>query len=260
MRRRNPCSLRALRRPPHLRKRPLRSFRVPWCFNNDRRRSRIESVGRLRVGYAVKECFVTLQGEGHHTGRRAVFVRFAGCNLWSGREADRHKGAGGCARWCDTDFVGTDGPGGGHFADANALADKVRTQWGDASAGFVVCTGGEPLLQLDRALVDALHVRGLTVAIETNGTLAVPDGIDWVCVSPKQGGRVVLTRCDELKVVIPQRGLDPREFDNIVATHRYVQPLDGPERVVNTALAVRWCLEHPAWRLSLQTHKLLGIP
>lgn len=212
--------------------------------------------------YSVKEIFYTLQGEGARAGRAAVFCRFTGCNLWSGREADRAKGPGGCSRWCDTDFVGTDGPGGGRFADANALADRVAAAWPDRAQGrpYVVCTGGEPLLQLDEALLEALHARGFEVAVETNGTLPVPRGVDWVCVSPKAGGALTQTRGDELKVVFPQEGIDPATFAALDFADFFLQPMDGPARVENTARAVRYCLDHPRWRLSLQTHKITGIP
>lgn len=213
------------------------------------------------MGYAVKEIFATLQGEGFHAGRAAVFCRFAGCNLWSGREADRAKGAGGCARWCDTDFVGTDGHGGGRFDHADALADAVAAAWpaGDARR-FVVCTGGEPLLQLDETLVDALHARGFEVAVETNGTLLPPRGVDWICVSPKDHGALLLTAGHELKLVYPQAHARPEVFEEMAFAHLFLQPMDGPERAAHTAAAVRYCQERPRWRLSLQTHKLIGIP
>ena len=213
--------------------------------------------------YAVKEVFATLQGEGFHTGRAAVFVRFSGCNLWSGREADRERGAGGCARWCDTDFVGTDGEGGGRFATADALADHALAVWcaeRPRERMFVVCTGGEPLLQLDEALLDALHARGFEVAIETNGTRPVPRGVDWVCVSPKAGGELVVTRGDELKLVYPQEGAEPERFESLAFDHLFLQPRDGLARKAHTEAAVRYCRTHPRWRVSLQTHKLLGIP
>jgi 7-carboxy-7-deazaguanine synthase len=211
--------------------------------------------------YAVKEIFLTLQGEGYHTGRAAVFLRFTGCNLWSGREADRAKGAGGCSRWCDTDFVGTDGEGGGRFPTADALADAVAARWTMCEGRpFVVCTGGEPLLQLDAPLVDALHARGFEVAVETNGTLAPPPGVDWVCVSPKAGGALALTAAQELKLVFPQEGAEPERFDGLAAAHRFLQPMDGLLRAENTRRVVDYCLAHPQWRVSLQTHKLLGIP
>jgi 7-carboxy-7-deazaguanine synthase (Cx14CxxC type) len=212
--------------------------------------------------YSVKEIFYTLQGEGAQAGRAAVFCRFTGCNLWSGREADRAKGPGGCSRWCDTDFVGTNGPGGGRFNDANTLADRVAATWPDRTQGrpYVVCTGGEPLLQLDEVLIEALHARGFEVAVETNGTLPVPRGVDWVCVSPKAGGSLTQTRGDELKLVFPQAGIDPATFESLDFTRFFLQPMDGPARVENTARAVRYCLDHPRWRLSLQTHKVTGIP
>jgi 7-carboxy-7-deazaguanine synthase (Cx14CxxC type) len=211
------------------------------------------------MSYAVKEIFYTLQGEGANTGRPAVFCRFAGCNLWSGREADR---AAAVCRFCDTDFVGTDGPGGGRFADAAALAAAVRRAWPAAAASqpFVVCTGGEPLLQLDAALIDALHAQGFAIAIETNGTCTPPRGLDWICVSPKAGAPLALSAGDELKLVYPQDGIDPADFEALSFRHFFLQPMDGPERARNTALAIDFCLAHPRWRLGLQTHKLLGIP
>ncbi|WP_157265148.1 7-carboxy-7-deazaguanine synthase [Azohydromonas aeria] len=208
--------------------------------------------------YAVKEIFYTLQGEGAQAGRAAVFCRFAGCNLWSGREQDRATAA---CRFCDTDFVGTDGPGGGKFADAPALADAVAAQWpGSEGKPLVVCTGGEPLLQLDTALIDALHVRGFEIAVETNGTQPAPAGLDWICVSPKADAPVVLTRGDELKLVFPQALARPERFEQLDFRHFILQPLDGPERERNTRLALDYCLAHPRWRLGLQTHKLLDIP
>jgi len=211
------------------------------------------------VTYAVKEIFYTLQGEGANTGMPAVFCRFAGCNLWSGREKDR---ADAVCRFCDTDFVGTDGPGGGRFATADELARAVESAWPEASQGhrFVVCTGGEPMLQLDADLVDALHARGFRIAIETNGTLPVPDGIDWICVSPKAGAALVVERGDELKLVFPQAGAEPEGFEHLAFTHFFLQPMDGPDRARNTQLSVAYCRAHPGWRLSLQTHKLIGIP
>jgi 7-carboxy-7-deazaguanine synthase (Cx14CxxC type) len=209
--------------------------------------------------YQVKEIFYKLQGEGANAVRPAVFCRFAGCNLWSGREADR---AAAICRFCDTDFVGIDGPGGGKFADADALATAVTRAWprGTAAGRFVVCTGGEPLLQLDAAAVAALHRAGFSVAIETNGTCAPPPGLDWVCVSPKAGAALALEKGDELKLVFPQAGIDPASLEGLAFTHFFLQPMDGPERERNTAACVRYCLDHPRWRLSLQTHKLLGIP
>jgi 7-carboxy-7-deazaguanine synthase (Cx14CxxC type) len=213
------------------------------------------------MAYTVKELFYTLQGEGARAGRAAVFVRFAGCNLWTGREADRARGPGGCARWCDTDFVGTDGDGGGRFATADALAGAAARAWGpDRAERYVVCTGGEPLLQLDAPLVEALHGEGFEVAIETNGTLPVPAGVDWVCVSPKAGSTVVVREGHELKVVVPQEGVDPADYEAWGFGAFFVQPCDGLARAENTRRAVDWCRAHPRWRLSLQTHKLVGIP
>ena len=209
------------------------------------------------MGYAVKEMFLTLQGEGVNTGARAVFVRFAGCNLWSGREADR---ATAVCRFCDTDFVGTDGAGGGRFADADVLADAAATHWGPGrDARFVVLTGGEPMLQVDDALVDALHARGFRIAIETNGTLPVHPGIDWVCVSPKAGSHVAQRSGDELKLVWPQPGTDVAALESWDFRHFLVQPMDDAEADANRAAAVALALERPKWRLSLQTHKLLGL-
>ncbi len=213
------------------------------------------------MAYAVKEIFYTLQGEGAQAGRAAVFCRFAGCNLWSGRAGDRGRGAGGCSAWCDTDFVGTDGPGGGRFATADALAAAVIAAWGGAGGRpLVVCTGGEPLLQLDDAAIAALHAAGLEIAIETNGTVAVPAGVDWVCVSPKAGAPLVVTGGDELKLVHPQVGVDPTAFEALAFRHWFVQPMDGPEVAAATAACVAYCLAHPRWRVSVQTHKLLRIP
>lgn len=207
--------------------------------------------------YTVKEIFHTLQGEGYHAGRAAIFVRFSGCNLWTGREEDR---ATATCRFCDTDFVGV-GPDGGKFADAAALADAVAARWPATSGGerYVVCTGGEPLLQLDREAIDALHARGFTVAVETNGTCAPPPGLDWITVSPKAGADIVLRRGDELKLVFPQDGAEPGRYEQLDFTHFFVQPMDGPGRDAATQDAVAWCLAHPRWRLSLQTHKGLGI-
>ena len=213
------------------------------------------------MSYGVKEIFYTLQGEGAQTGRPAVFCRFAGCNLWSGREEDR---ATAVCRFCDTDFVGTDGMNGGRFAPADELAEAVAKVWPHTSdpvaRPFVVCTGGEPLLQLDAPLIDAFHRQGFEIAIETNGTRAAPAGIDWICVSPKAGADLVQRSGDELKLVFPQPGAEPELFESLAFRYFSLQPMDGPERERNTQLAVRYCLEHPRWRLSLQTHKLLGIP
>lgn len=208
--------------------------------------------------YAVKETFRTLQGEGRHAGRAAVFLRFSRCNLWSGREADRAEAV---CRFCDTDFVGTDGDGGGLFRTAADLAAHVAEVWGSGrDHRFVVCTGGEPALQLDVDLVDALHGAGFEIAVETNGTLPLPDGLDWICMSPKAGTDVVVVAGDECKVVFPQDRLDPAEFETLDFDHFLLSPMDGPDRAANTAAAVAYCLEHPRWRLSLQTHKVLGIP
>lgn len=209
------------------------------------------------MAYAVKEIFKTLQGEGAQTGRAAVFCRFAGCNLWSGREQDRADAA---CTFCDTDFVGTDGEGGGKFADAGALADAVERAWGDGTADrYVVCTGGEPLLQLNTPLVDALHALGFRVAVETNGTLAPPPGLDWICVSPKGDNEIVLREGSELKLVFPQAGVDPARFTGLAFEHFFLQPLDDGTGS-HVAPATAYCLEHPKWRLSLQTHKVIGIP
>ncbi|MDQ3207417.1 MAG: 7-carboxy-7-deazaguanine synthase [Gemmatimonadota bacterium] len=209
--------------------------------------------------YAVKEIYYTLQGEGAHTGRAAVFCRFAGCNLWTGRERDR---ADATCQFCDTDFVGTDGPGGGSFSTPGALAEAVSAAWPANERGkrFVVCTGGEPLLQLDAPLLQELHAGGFAVAIETNGTLPPVEGLDWLCVSPKAGSTLVIQSGDELKLVFPQEGAEPERFERLDFRHFFLQPMDGPERQANTEAALRYCLAHPRWRLSLQTHKLLGIP
>jgi 7-carboxy-7-deazaguanine synthase (Cx14CxxC type) len=210
------------------------------------------------VTYSVKELFLTLQGEGGQAGRAAVFCRFAGCNLWSGREPDR---AAAVCRFCDTDFVGTDGPGGGKFASAAALAAAVAAAWrGPPEHRLVVLTGGEPLLQLDPPLVDALHGAGFSIALETNGTLAAPPGVDWICVSPKADAALAQTRGQELKLVYPQAGVDPARFEGLAFERFSLQPMDGPDREAATRAAIAYCLEHPRWRLSLQTHKFLGIP
>jgi 7-carboxy-7-deazaguanine synthase len=208
--------------------------------------------------YSVKEIFYTLQGEGANAGTPAVFCRFAGCNLWSGHEADR---AGAVCNFCDTDFVGTDGPGGGKFADAQALARAVESSWpaGVASHRFVVCTGGEPLLQLDRDAIEAFHGRGFRVAIETNGTLAPPAGVDWICVSPKVNADLALRSGNELKLVYPQGDALPERFESLAFDHFFLQPMDGPARESNTREAIDYCLAHPRWRLSLQSHKIIGI-
>ena len=208
--------------------------------------------------YAVKECFLTLQGEGVQAGSRAVFLRFAGCNLWSGREQDR---AAAQCRFCDTDFVGTDGPGGGKFADAERLADHIAAMWGEVEERrLVVVTGGEPMLQLDPALIDALHQRGFRVAAESNGTLPAVPGLDWLCISPKAGTSVVQRTGDELKLVWPQAGIDPAGLESWDFGHFLVQPMDGPERQAAVQAAIALAMERPRWRLSLQSHKLVGLP
>jgi len=211
------------------------------------------------MSYAVKEIFYTLQGEGARAGRAAVFCRFAGCNLWSGREADR---ATAICRFCDTDFTSVDGDGGGKFETADALAAAISQKWSGASPQgrrFVVCTGGEPLLQLDANLIEALHARDFEIAVETNGTVAAPAGVDWLCMSPKAGTRLVQRSGDELKVVYPQLEFDPEQFESFDFKHFFLQPMDGPSRAANTELAIHYCREHPRWRLSLQTHKFVGI-
>jgi 7-carboxy-7-deazaguanine synthase len=213
------------------------------------------------VTYAVKEVYYTLQGEGANTGRAAVFLRFAGCNLWTGREEDRAQAV---CQFCDTDFFGTDGPGGGKFTSARELADAVHSTWRNEGRGksqpLVVCTGGEPMLQLDPPLVGALHDFGFEVAVESNGTIPAVPGLDWLCVSPKADGRLVQLSGDELKLVYPQDGGEPERYAALDFRHFFLQPMDGPDVHRNTELAARYCLEHPQWRLSLQTHKLVGLP
>jgi 7-carboxy-7-deazaguanine synthase len=215
--------------------------------------------------YSVKEIYYTLQGEGAQAGRAAVFLRFSGCNLWSGLEKDRHDAV---CRFCDTDFVGTDGPGGGKFADASSLARAVFQQWPGRDQSnilhakgkpYVVCTGGEPLLQLDKALVAALHEEGFEIGIETNGTLLPPSGVDWICVSPKADAEQKLKHGDELKLIYPQAGAPPERYAGQDFRSFFLQPMDNADRAANTEAATRYCLEHPQWRLSLQTHKLIGI-
>ena len=207
--------------------------------------------------YAVKEIFHTLQGEGAQSGRSAVFCRFAGCNLWSGREEDRATAA--CS-FCDTDFVGVDGEGGGRFATAADLAGAVAAHWrGEGGRPLVVCTGGEPLLQLDGALIAALRARGFPIAVETNGTRAVPAGVDWICVSPKAAAPLAQVSGDELKLVYPQPGAEPERFADLAFRYFFLQPMDGPDRRRHTEAAIRYCLAHPLWRLSAQTHKWLGL-
>jgi 7-carboxy-7-deazaguanine synthase (Cx14CxxC type) len=209
------------------------------------------------MSYAVKEIFLTLQGEGGQAGRAAVFCRFAGCNLWSGREQDR---ASAVCTFCDTDFVGMDGEGGGRFATPDALAEAVAAAWtGGMHDRLVVLTGGEPLLQVDEPLIAALHARGFALALETNGTIAAPPGIDWICVSPKTDAEVVQTSGQELKLVYPQAGVDPARFEGLGFERFLLQPMDGPDREANTRAAIAYCLAHPRWRLSVQTHKYLGI-
>ena len=211
--------------------------------------------------YAVKEIYYTLQGEGYHTGRPAVFLRFTGCNLWSGMEKDR---ATAICDFCDTDFVGVDGPGGGKFTTPDELAHAVNGKWDDGAGAntkrFTVITGGEPLLQLDSPLIDALHSAGFEVAIETNGTLLAPDGIDWICVSPKAKSDFSLQAGDELKIIYPQSGIDPERYSALDFEHFFLQPMDGPNVTRNTELVIEYCKSHPQWKVSLQTHKLLGIP
>jgi 7-carboxy-7-deazaguanine synthase (Cx14CxxC type) len=212
------------------------------------------------MSYAVKEIFYTLQGEGAQAGRAAVFCRFAGCNLWSGHEADR---ATAICKFCDTEFVGVDGAGGGKFESAQTLAAAIEQTWpSESSLGkrFVVCTGGEPLLQLDASLIEALHSCDFEIAVETNGTIAAPPDLDWICVSPKAGTELAQRSGDELKLVYPQAGADPRGFETLSFRHFFLQPMDGPDRALNTERALRYCLDRPQWRLSLQTHKFLGIP
>ncbi len=211
------------------------------------------------MSYKVKEVFYTLQGEGAQTGRPAVFCRFSGCNLWSGREEDRHKAI---CQFCDTDFWGTDGENGGRYG-ADELADKIASLWQaglHAGKPYVVCTGGEPLLQLDEPLIEAMHERGFEVAIETNGTIAVPPSVDWVCVSPKANAELIVTQGDELKLVYPQLGAEPERYAHFDFKHFFLQPMDSPQQAQNTQRTLQYCLAHPQWRLSLQTHKLLNIP
>jgi 7-carboxy-7-deazaguanine synthase len=212
--------------------------------------------GEGAMTYSVKEMFYTLQGEGARTGRPAVFVRFAGCNLWSGREQDR---ASAVCQFCDTDFVGTDGDGGGKFETPTALARAAASLWPGGGAPYVVCTGGEPLLQLDGPLIEALHAAGFEIAVESNGTLPAPAGIDWICISPKAGAPLAQTRGDELKLVYPQSGAEPERYAGLDFAHFFLQPMDSPAREANTRAAIDYCMENPRWRLSIQTHKLLGL-
>ena len=209
--------------------------------------------------YSVKELYYTVQGEGANAGRAAVFCRLTGCNLWTGREADRGKAI---CQFCDTDFVGTDGPGGGRFANAEALAGAVDATWQGTRDGqkLVVCTGGEPLLQIDGALIAELHERGFQIAVETNGTIAAPPGLDWICVSPKVGAPLHQKSGDELKLVYPQHNTVPEAYEGLNFAYFFLQPMDGPQRETNTKAALDYCMRHPRWRLSLQTHKLIGVP
>ena len=209
--------------------------------------------------YSIKETYFTIQGEGFHTGRSAVFVRFAGCNLWSGHEKDRAKAL---CKFCDTDFVGIDGPGGGKFATASKLADHILSKWpkGTNTEPFVVCTGGEPLLQIDSELVKALHHNKFEIAIETNGTIKPPQGIDWICVSPKAESDVLINKGDELKLVYPQEGAEPSKYEHLEFDYFSLQPMDSDQLEENTKKTIEYCNQHPLWRLSLQTHKFLGIP
>jgi 7-carboxy-7-deazaguanine synthase len=212
------------------------------------------------MSYAVKELFYTLQGEGAQSGRAAVFCRFAGCNLWSGQERDRETAI---CQFCDTDFADTKGPGGGKFATPEELAAAVQEKWPSGSAParrMVVCTGGEPLLQLDAPLIEALHTCNFEIAVETNGTIMAPENLDWICVSPKAGAPLRQTSGSELKLVYPQSGMDPEDFSQLQFNHFFLQPMDGPNVAANTELTVQYCLKHPLWRLSLQTHKIVGIP
>jgi 7-carboxy-7-deazaguanine synthase (Cx14CxxC type) len=212
------------------------------------------------MSYAVKEIFYTLQGEGAQSGRAAVFCRFAGCNLWSGREQDRESAI---CKFCDTDFADTNGPGGGRFGTPEELAAAIQEKWPSGSAPakrMVVCTGGEPLLQLDAPLIEALHACNFEIAVETNGTIVAPELLDWICVSPKAGAPLRQTSGSELKMVYPQTGVDPEDFIQLQFNHFFLQPMDGPNLAANTELAVQYCLKHPLWRLSLQTHKIVGIP
>jgi len=210
------------------------------------------------MSYAVKEIFKTLQGEGAHAGRAAVFCRFSGCNLWNGLEEDRATAA---CNFCDTDFVGMDGEGGGRFASAADLADAIASAWGhDERHRYVVLTGGEPLLQLDCELIAALRTRKFELGVETNGTQPAPEGLDWICVSPKGKETLTLTSGDELKLVFPQRDAPPEKFETLAFEHFWLQPMDGPEREAATAAAIGYCLQNPRWRISLQTHKMMGIP
>lgn len=227
------------------------------CAVRARSGPRADVTGTV-VAYAVKEIFHTLQGEGAQAGRAAVFCRFAGCNLWSGREADRASAA---CRFCDTDFIGMDGEGGGRFTDAAALADAIAATWaGGAENRYVVFTGGEPLLQLDTPLIEAVHAAGFEIAIETNGTLPAPPGIDWICVSPKGSNALAQTSGHELKLVYPQADADPAAFVGLAFQHRFLQPMDGPDRAASTEAAIAYCRRDARWRLSLQSHKIIDIP
>jgi 7-carboxy-7-deazaguanine synthase (Cx14CxxC type) len=212
------------------------------------------------AGYKIKEIYYTLQGEGHHTGRAAIFVRFSGCNLWSGREMDRHKAI---CKFCDTDFWGTDGHLGGTYVSAGKLAETIISLWPEhdiTTRPYIVCTGGEPLLQLDDHLINTLHDLGCDVAIETNGTVLAPANIDWICMSPKANTKIVLNRGDELKIIYPQKGVNPEDYESLAFNYYYLQPMDGPDLAENTRLSLEYCMKHPQWKLSLQVHKILQIP
>jgi len=236
---------------------PQIAHKLPGIRCNSRSTSHHITLHTLT--YSIKEMFYTLQGEGAHAGRPAVFCRFSGCNLWSGREQDRSSAI---CRFCDTDFIGNDGEGGGKFPDARGLADAIDALWPFTylPSKFVVFTGGEPLLQLDTQLIDHMHAKGFTIAIETNGTLPVPAGVDWVCVSPKVGATLAVSIGDELKVVVPQAGQRLADYEQLAFQHFFVQPMDGPVQQANTRLAIDICKSNPKWKLSLQTHKLLQIP
>jgi 7-carboxy-7-deazaguanine synthase len=251
--------------PLHRRTRERTGRSESFSQESANRRGIVNLWGRLKMQYTVKEIYLTLQGEGAQSGRTAVFCRFSGCNLWSGLEKDRAKAI---CRFCDTNFAGVDGPGGGNFESARDLANAIERKWplGEEDDGFergkryAVLTGGEPLMQVDRALIDALHARGFAIGVETNGTIPAPAELDWICVSPKAGTEIVQRSGNELKLIFPQPGAAPGDFELMAFQHFYLQPMDGPNRAANTEAAMRYCLARPQWRLSLQTHKILGIP